>query len=701
MANNLKVSVISAIHGILSGDKALVLVSGVKSNRPTLKLNDCDESENLQPVPEDASKWKGVLTGFTVGSNRLVATDTGDLATAVVQGFPIQGPIFSGPHIQPWMSTTEQNGLGSVVDDHCNAPTVTKYYYMDAQVSEFLPYDQNSPPNPDQLANTTTDAGVTVPYIIRHEKGTANRGVWELTTLFDPEKPWTAIRPQKAWNRKLYIVAFGGWNQNYSQSILQTGLTPEMKYTVFQDMALRRGFMVARSTQMQSNTNSDSVRAAESILMLKQHVMVNYGEIMYTFASGPSGASIMQQMIANQYPGLFQGIMPLSSVHSSWYIPGSCIESKLLENYWSRASPNLWSDSEQRLAVDGRKDHSIRDFWNTVFGSEKTGGVDPTQGTGLEPGQTYNPRSNPAGARGSLQDYQVNYLGRRSRSEWTPMEVEINRGFANLPWDNEGIQYGLNALLNHQISVEQFLDLNQKFGGIDIDGNYTTSRTVASPEVIERLHRCGLINDFSHLAEVAILDLRCPEREDPIRSHTQFHTWVSRAGLIKAQGHAENQAIWTCPGFNTVQGPPEAAFVLMDSWLSSVYKNTTDLSLAEKIRENRPSDLKDGLWTPDGTHTSDMEDMNRTYPFYGDPRTVAACNNLVAMLVAKPQLKPVDEADYIGVKLSGMQLQQLKRIFPNGVANWEKPGVGQTQSVPWLSYESGPGGLPIVSFDKT
>ncbi|KAJ5564279.1 hypothetical protein N7513_000521 [Penicillium frequentans] len=545
MAKSLNVSVISAIHGIVTGDKALVLVSGVKSNRPTLKLNDFDESDNLQPVPEDTSKWKGVLTGFAVGSNKLLATDTGVEATAVVRGFPIQGPVFSGPHIQPWMSTTEQNDLGPAVDNHCNAPTITKYYYMDAQTSQFLPYDQGSP----QIRIS-----------------------------------WLTLRRMQAL-RSLILSGMKKELQIEDQSVLQTGLTPGMRYTVFLDMALRRGFMVARSTQMQSATNSDSVRAAESILMLKQHVMVHYGEIKYTLASGPSGASIMQQMIANQYPGLLQGIMPLSSVHSSWYVPGICIESMLLEHYWSESSPALWSDSKARLAVDGHVDHDVRDFWNTVFGSEKTGGVDPTQGTGLESNETYNSRSNPAGARGTLQDYQVNYLGKRSRSEWTPMEAEINRGFASLPWDNEGIQYGLNALLNHQISVEQFLDLNQKVGGVDIDGKYISSRTVASPETIERLHRCGLINDFRHLAEVAILDLRCQEREDPIRSHTQFHTWVSKMGLTRAQGHAENQAIWMCPGFKTVQGPPEAAFVFMDSWLSAAHKDTADLPLAEKIRK--------------------------------------------------------------------------------------------------------------------
>ncbi|KAL4802569.1 hypothetical protein BDV18DRAFT_163971 [Aspergillus unguis] len=695
MAANLNICVISAIHGMVVGDKAVVVVSSARSSRPTLTLNTHDQSDSLHLVDGETPQWKAVLTGVSVGSNRVCAAQDGDEAAVVVRGFPIEGPVFSGPHLQPWACTTVENGLGSAIDANCNAPTVTTYYYMDKKASEFLPYDRSSPPKPDQLAYTTTDAGITVPYIVRHEKGTANRGVWELTTLCDPGQPWTAVHPQRAWNHKLYIVAFGGWNQNYSQSVLQPGLTPELKYTVFVDMALRRGFMVARSTQMQSNTNSDSIRAAESILMLKQYIMVHYGEIKYTFASGPSGASIMQQMISNQYPGLFQGIMPLSSVHSSWYVPGICIESKLLEHYWTKTSPALWEDAKARLAVDGHQDHDIRDFWNTVFGSDKTGGLDPTQGTGFDFTQTYNPQSNPAGTRGTLQDYQVNYLGRRSPGEWSPAEVKIGKGFANLPWDNEGVQYGLGALLNGQITVQQFLDLNEKVGGVDIDGNWIPSRTVASPVALERLHRCGLINDFSHLSEVAILDLRCPEREDPIRSHTQFHTWVSRAGLIRAQGHAENQAIWTCPGFKTVQGPPEAAFLLMENWLAAVYSDTSELALAEKIRKSRPSDLTDGIHAPDGAYIGGMEEMNRLYPYYGDPRTVAACSNLNAMLIAKSQLKPIKVGDYAGVLFSESELERLHHIFPNGVADWDKPGVGQVQSVPWLSYESGPGGFPL------
>ena len=44
-------------------------------------------------------------------------------------------------------------------------------------------------------------------------------------------------------------------------------------------------------------------------------------------------------------------------------------------------------------------------------------------------------------------------------------------GSRNAPLDNVGVQYGLEALNAKMITVDQFLDLNAKIGGYDIDGN--------------------------------------------------------------------------------------------------------------------------------------------------------------------------------------------------------------------------------------
>jgi len=49
------------------------------------------------------------------------------------------------------------------------------------------------------------------------------------------------------------------------------------------------------------------------------------------------------------------------------------------------------------------------------------------------------------------------------------VEKKIGRGFAGRPYDNVGVQYGLRALFAGDISPAQFVDLNAKVGGVDID----------------------------------------------------------------------------------------------------------------------------------------------------------------------------------------------------------------------------------------
>ena len=67
---------------------------------------------------------------------------------------------------------------------------------------------------------------------------------------------------------------------------------------------------------------------------------------------------------------------------------------------------------------------------------------------------------------------------------------EQGRGLRVEP-DNVGVQYGLNALKEGAITTAQFLALNENVGGMDIDGNRTAARSVASVEAIERAFATG------------------------------------------------------------------------------------------------------------------------------------------------------------------------------------------------------------------
>lgn len=60
--------------------------------------------------------------------------------------------------------------------------------------------------------------------------------------------------------------------------------------------------------------------------------------------------------------------------------------------------------------------------------------------------------------------------------------------------------------------------------------------------------------------------------------------------------------------------------------------------------------------------------------------------------ILKCQLKPIVSADYVDASgkqlLSASQVTQLQSIFPTGVCDWTKPGVGQITSpaVPYASF---------------
>ena len=57
---------------------------------------------------------------------------------------------------------------------------------------------------------TTTDEGNEVPYIIRVERGTMDRGIYEVAVLFNPEEDWEPWAQQEAWNNKLYWISARG-----------------------------------------------------------------------------------------------------------------------------------------------------------------------------------------------------------------------------------------------------------------------------------------------------------------------------------------------------------------------------------------------------------------------------------------------------------------------------------------------------------
>ena len=65
---------------------------------------------------------RGLVDGLNDGENTIVATAGDASVTLTVINHSKNGPVFSGPHLEPWVCTTDAAGLGAPIDEDCDAP---------------------------------------------------------------------------------------------------------------------------------------------------------------------------------------------------------------------------------------------------------------------------------------------------------------------------------------------------------------------------------------------------------------------------------------------------------------------------------------------------------------------------------------------------------------------------------------------------
>ena len=168
----------------------------------------------------------------------------------------------------------------------------------------------------------------------------------------------------------------------------------------------------------------------------------------------------------------------------------------------------------------------------------------PVSNSGNKPGcdlkdqsLVWDAKTNPKGARCALADWRVNQYGRDPAT-----------GYARKTEDNEGLQYGLKGLNAGKISVDEFLDLNEKIGGYDDDGGFADHRSQGDPIALKAAYASGLLNGGGGgLATVPILHYRT--YNDPLGDiHSRERDMSIRARLIKANGDGDNEVFWVGPG---------------------------------------------------------------------------------------------------------------------------------------------------------
>jgi hypothetical protein len=666
------IKVLSNRADLISGGDALVQVvlpAGTDPATVKVDVNGRDVTSAFAVRPNGS--YLGLVTGLAVGQNVLTARlPNKSGAQITITNHPIGGPVFSGPQIQPWPC------LPGATDAQCNTPTTYEYVFKNAVTGQFDAYDPNNPPLPAEVSTTTTDQGQTVPYVVRVETGAEDRGQYKVAVLFDPSKPWQPWAAQPGWNGKLVWPMGASCGVNHGE--VEDGTS------VLDDSALSRGFAVTSTSLDNNGTNCNSVVEAEATMMLKEHIVEAYGPIRYTIANGCSGASLEQQLLANDYPGLLDGIQPMCSYEDAWSTNMEVQDCSLLVNYFDSvaATAQGWTEA-QEAAVEGYQSTSPCQSWIRVFSFNQLGNPSQTNSTftpcGVPPEQEYDAQTNPGGVRCTHQDFMVNIFGTRPQD-----------GFARTPFDNVGIQYGLGALESGLITPAQFVDLNAKIGGHDIDYNLIPNRTEGDPVALATAYRAGLVNDGRGMATVPIIDLRGHDTEE---IHEDYRSYAMRSRLSHANGGYGNQIIWTGPvplvGDADFQ---RQAFLLMDQWLAAIEADKSNVSLATKVVQDKPATAKDTCFDGDGNAIDNQTVCQTLFPFYRAPRIVAG--GPLSDDILKCQLKPLNRADYT-VQFTDDEWAQLQQAFPGGVCDWSKPAAQQQASTPWLTFAGGPGGQPL------
>jgi hypothetical protein len=674
----LNIDVVSNRADLVSAGDALVAVdvpAGVDA--ATVRVTDDGRDVTSAFATRPDGRFEGLVSGLDVGPNELRASAPGaEDGVATVTNHPNGGPVFSGPQVQPWVCT---NGSA---DPQCNAPATYQYEYKSSVDGQLHAYDPANPPG--DVATTTTQTGVTVPFIIRIETGYQDRDQYQIATLFQPGETWEAWAPQPQFNHKLLITHGASCGIDH-----QSGTAPSVTGdTVLSDSpttALGLGFAVMSTALNNAGHNCNLVTQAESMVMAKERVIEQYGDLRYTIGTGCSGGSLTQQQVANAYPGLYQGILPACSFPDAWSTGQQLAAYDLIRRYVedpAKWAPGVIWDPLSIAAVEGHPNHVNSIVFDSVYWTDL--GVPDDGCAGVPDDQVYDAETNPGGVRCTLADLMINVFGPRAPEN-----------FAGIPLDDVGVQWGLEALKKGQITPAQFVDLNEKTGGLTVDADWQPQRTEADTTTMQRAYRSGAINTANNLDRVAIIDLRGP---DPGAFHDAYRSWAIRARLEREHGGARNQAIWM--GQVPLIGDPQYAtegLLAMDRWLAAVEADRSDRPLADKIVADRPADVQDRCSQIAGVEQIVVPGIGRVCELdavqtrFGTPAMVAG--ESVATDTNKCALKPLRRADYYPVAFTDDQWQRLQRTFPTGVCDWSRPGVEQQGAVPWQTYQDATGAV--------
>src|SRR5918997_37623 len=549
--------------------------------------------------------------------------------------------MFSGPHQVPFVCKTIQAGLGEPLVDNqagqgfavrgpdpdtgqtvtighsrnCSIQSRVDYQYR-TTAGQFaaLPADGSRPAN---MAQTTLLDGRTVDYVVRRERGTINRFIYSfamLAPLAEAQAP-QGEPDTSLWNKRLIYTFDGGVAIGRNQG------TPGG--SALYDIGLRKGYGIMHSSGTRTSTHYNLVLGGETALMTKEEWIERYGVPLYTVGVGGSGGGIQQYVYGQNHPGLLDAGIPQYSypdmVTQTIHV-GDC---ELLEHYMDvtdSANPK-WQNWDDREWLEGLNAHATR----------------PNPWRGLQPGNTecvngwrgltplaMNPLFGTAGAGTERMDPAA-----MAAVHWTHWEDAKNiygvgpDGYAPQTWDNVGVQYGLKALTDGNITPQEFLELNARIGSwvdpgemvqegrpflpvgtfdpwssrnmrLSADGGVTPApRRQGDLAAMRAAYNRGIYFDGD--IDIPLIDWR-HYLEEELDMHNSHQSFASRQRMLDHDGRASNQLIWFTDARpqRAADQTPEA-FEVIDEWMANIREHPR-----RGVARNRPATATDRCFTTQG-----------------------------------------------------------------------------------------------------
>ena len=719
-AGQLELLTLSTLPDAVTDGDVLMAVRGLDvADELTVLRNGIEITDAFTVVGDER---RGLVTGLPVGASTIEARAHGQIAALVVHNHPVTGPVLSGPHQTPFRCETEEAGLGPALDADCSATPRYQWFYRSSRDQGFHELTDPYAAYPDDVVTTQTDAGKAVPFVVRVESRTINRGIARMAVLDDPARrgtdaPFTA----GSWDHRVYY-AFGescgvGYHQgvNHAETVLgAVDLTAVSADNLLINLTgitdrLGKGDVTVHSTLTSFGVHCNPLVSVETAMMIKEHLSEQYGLVEAIVGTNGSGAALQQYNALNNAPGLLAAAMPTATFADIATTAMTVTDCGLLQHYYETSDLD-WTDAKKAAVnghnlLSGNRLNAICQSWTDAFLDR----IDPTTGCSVPQEERYDPVKRPAGVRCTIQDANVNVFGR-----------DPETGFAYRPLDNVGVQYGLAALHAGVISMAEFLDLNAKIGGYDIDGRPQAARHEMSSKIAKLTYQVGGVIGRGALAETPVIDLAPYLDLIPVANiHESVRPFVIRARLRAHTGQSDTQAIWR--GLLTQAD----AYPTMQEWLDNVLATRPAYGGDHQaaVVAARPASAYDrcafgtiggrlelpaGITTPlglaqlpllPGTGVDDVdvplrvdvpEDFDSglgpcalALPVVSTPRMVAGMP--LSDDVIKCQRRPVAASDY-HEGATAAQLAQLRATFPTGVCDYSKPAAEDVEhSMVWTS----------------